>query len=657
MRTSFPTIRHHLAISTLLLAPLPAREYFRPFTSTDGKTLHGTLVSADDATVTLNRAADDREFTLPIERLSKPDQEYIERWRAKTAPVEHPLGWKRLKIHAPPRTEIAWGCDTIPLTAECEATIELPVGAWLKIECSALRHRVIALKRFGGESDWFIGNTTNPQITVSTERGKPGDVIGIFVGSGQVDAQGVTRIRPGDQVFVADQQTLQAIQAGASVYGSEPYLKSLLASGAEPRAIVLEGDGSMIAWEDLPPDLEAIDRTVRGPVALAGIEALEKLQALSLDSTERSGAGARPISGVAALSEIPELTSVTLAGTLTPDELSALGGASELSYLAVTNQALDPGYMDDTFGFLGALGALEVIRFPNLSIGSVTIPPPVAKSCPRVTSYGFTGLSWEAFTADLPNLTRLSTASGLLRREDAEDLMDSGHFQHVRELYFAGHFALTNLPELHTLKTRAGVALDRLTHSGPLPKLRTLQLEVFTAEELEKLSTLAIAKTVERIELLSTTGLTDEHFVALAKFPALTELSLDAQMRPVPKIIDLGRMPDLRALSIKFASRRGAIDAIINMDRLVSLRLDTCSVKKLSARSGCPILESLIVEGDQALADLTGLRNCPKLRTLYVQTSAPLNSGRLENSPKLQSAMLFHAGREVIMINGEKIDR
>ncbi len=61
-------------------APEPAAaETVRSWTDVRGAVVEARLIRADESTVTLQRA-DGREFRTPIERLSAPDREYVQRW-------------------------------------------------------------------------------------------------------------------------------------------------------------------------------------------------------------------------------------------------------------------------------------------------------------------------------------------------------------------------------------------------------------------------------------------------------------------------------------------------------------------------------------------------------------------------------------------------
>ena len=78
MRASIITT---ICLATLLLAPLSSAQ--RDFTSNDGKKLSAEIASATETKVTLKRAKDGKEFTIPLARLSEEDQKFIGKWLAK----------------------------------------------------------------------------------------------------------------------------------------------------------------------------------------------------------------------------------------------------------------------------------------------------------------------------------------------------------------------------------------------------------------------------------------------------------------------------------------------------------------------------------------------------------------------------------------------
>ena len=53
----------------------------RVFTSADGKKMTAEIVGATETHVTLRKTTDKREYTIPLERLSDTDQEYVSDWR------------------------------------------------------------------------------------------------------------------------------------------------------------------------------------------------------------------------------------------------------------------------------------------------------------------------------------------------------------------------------------------------------------------------------------------------------------------------------------------------------------------------------------------------------------------------------------------------
>lgn len=86
----------------------------RAFTSSDGKTLLAEIVKASATDVTLKRANDRKEFTIPLKRLSELDQKFISDWSAK----------KQVNQRAPKKI-------TLSLADGKTQTMEIPEGAYL----------------------------------------------------------------------------------------------------------------------------------------------------------------------------------------------------------------------------------------------------------------------------------------------------------------------------------------------------------------------------------------------------------------------------------------------------------------------------------------------------------------------------------------------
>ncbi len=78
-----------LLLSILALASVPAQEV-RTFTSSDGKELEALILDASDKDVTLKRVSDDKEFVIPLERLSEEDRTFMAEWLAKKVMREDP---------------------------------------------------------------------------------------------------------------------------------------------------------------------------------------------------------------------------------------------------------------------------------------------------------------------------------------------------------------------------------------------------------------------------------------------------------------------------------------------------------------------------------------------------------------------------------------
>lgn len=91
---------------SLLLSLSTAPCWSRTFTSTDGRTLEGEITGKEGNTVTIRRASDGQDFTIPVETLSKPDQAEVAKWKGDAAatpgkpgnPASQPAGKSLGKI-------------------------------------------------------------------------------------------------------------------------------------------------------------------------------------------------------------------------------------------------------------------------------------------------------------------------------------------------------------------------------------------------------------------------------------------------------------------------------------------------------------------------------------------------------------------------------
>ena len=76
-----------VSLITGFAAPLAMAEDSRTWTSSDGKKLEAEFLSATEENVTIRRKTDGKRFTLPLERLSEADREYV---KAKLADAKRP---------------------------------------------------------------------------------------------------------------------------------------------------------------------------------------------------------------------------------------------------------------------------------------------------------------------------------------------------------------------------------------------------------------------------------------------------------------------------------------------------------------------------------------------------------------------------------------
>jgi hypothetical protein len=103
-----------IAIFGAMLAHAPRCLAQREFTSSDGKKLRAEIMSASESDVTLKRATDGKEFTLPLNRLSEDDRRTVEAWLAEK------------KLNTRPKREL-----TLSLKGGQTKTVEVPEGDYL----------------------------------------------------------------------------------------------------------------------------------------------------------------------------------------------------------------------------------------------------------------------------------------------------------------------------------------------------------------------------------------------------------------------------------------------------------------------------------------------------------------------------------------------
>ena len=87
MKTVLTILTLLLSLSLSLTLTLTARTW----TSADGSTLEAELISASDTHITIRRTSDGRRFTLPLEKFSQADRDWVAAQSGKGGDTGHPL--------------------------------------------------------------------------------------------------------------------------------------------------------------------------------------------------------------------------------------------------------------------------------------------------------------------------------------------------------------------------------------------------------------------------------------------------------------------------------------------------------------------------------------------------------------------------------------
>ena len=618
------------ALLVLLPISLSAREYSRDYTSSDGSSLRATLINANAEKVILERSSDGRQFTLPLDRLSESDQEYIKAWVVKNVPFEHPLGWKRLTLFGAHGTGMMSGNSITPITPDGKTEVYLPVGSWVRVTSKDMS---VAFKQFQGEPAWYISYSGGSKILIGTEPGKPGAVAGFAFHDGEAG-----NANEAEQPSL--KEALDLIKRGSSVHCMDAKsIRRLVEKGARPSALIL-WTRENLDWASFPNSLMALRWSAGDDVDFKGIEALADLEHLSLNAN-KNGEGAHRISNTESLAALAALKSLTLHCVVEPKDLAPFGELKNLRHLKFQEESKQDAFAPEDFNFLAKLTELETLDLGGHYIRDKIINPAVLKNCPRLTEYSFrhgSDIGGGEFLRALPNLTELDFGGGLVKREVVDELMENGHFKHVRVLKATSNYTLKNFPELRRLRLGGLGRFTRILKSGPLPKLQEMSFTSTKPEEIERLSTVPFSRGVEKIQF--STGGTGSAVAALKNFPALVELEIFYLKEGEPIDLDFSQFPNLRVLRI-FASR--SIGSISGIGSLNQLEISGCHVLKLGDGDGGPELDTLVIEGVGKLATLEDLGDCPKLRLLKVRSCPDLKStGDIEKSPSLRTVEIRH---------------
>ena len=577
----------------------------RVFRSNDDVELEAVFKGVDGKGATLERASDGKVFTVPLERLSDEDQQWIRDWEERRQPEEplpavvHPLGWTRLTIHDPSRRAT---CAFVGVQSANSsgfayaANLYLPKGTWLQLQGDEMNGASDSLVLFDGESDWFVEQGEG-ELRLRTAPEGEARVVGISWGNRTTPEQ--------------KERAVEAIEQGACVEIYSEDLPEMVAQRLKPVAMVLNQRSEAVDWKSLPKSIRALHLVASNPeVSLAGIEQLENLEYFKFWGGS--------IEGLAALSSLPKLRSLSLSGTLSLEEIKNFGTLTGLRHLALSERTQEK-LPTDAFDCLGQLKKLETFSMGSHWVHDKYISPVrTLQNSPRLTSFEFnTKFFGEGrFLEQLPNLFSVELLNRRIDASYIEKLMQGGHFKHLQKLETRSSLSVGDLPQLQDLTITCLPGAD-FTSVGSLPELRTLELSFATTEHLAHLLKHPNLSAVESLYLYASD---EAQLDALAAMPNLKRLELEVGKR---ESLDLSLFKDLKALELSKGSQLKKLTLPSQLQELGVRNMDV-----LDFREGTPLpyLRRFTAARCEGLVSLDGLGACPELTDLSLQYCPVLRS-------------------------------
>lgn len=604
-----------LAILFLCSLLCPART----FTNTTGKKLEAEVVSVGEHTATLRRTSDQKEFTVQLDTLSAKDRAFLESWN------NHPLGWKRLRIHAEGMTVLA-SCS--PIYGQPEGLnrsrlfegnypieLHLPVGASVRLGIHPAPSRVEALVRYDGAAEWRLSEKDGVLFVASNKSTKPRPV-------------GVSYRNNNRLPFTDAQEAL--LKKGASLHtGNKPDGDLLLPKSSFSSLTLSLDKNANVHWQKLPHSLRAIEIQSKSTIDLAGIARLSQLEHLAIHADS--------VSGLSHLPKLRKLRSLSL-GRKFPKKENVHLGKLPLRHLSLINwNTTSEEYAQ--FDFLLNLPHLEA-----LDLAADFVRPAQVRHCKRLTRINFSMVpcrkeNWEPFPlltdVNLPVFPSTSLA-----------LMRTAHYRRVHTLRGCSlKQPLVQLPNLRTMELMTGPLPKNPPPWEPLPSLERLEL---TAKNLATHNAVCNSPIFQKIRHLDLIPFGKYDPNGLSSLPNLTSLAVGGIQWDGD--LDLGKFPKLKLLRI----RSTALRSVSGLERLRTLHLEQFPHPRIPSYTkigkGAPTqLEHLEVLGTK-LQSLEGIKNSPRLRSLFLYNCKELVSHagladlktlrylRVLSSPNLESS-------------------
>lgn len=585
------------------------------FNSNDGKSLEAEIIAATETGVTLRRTSDGKDFALQLDRLSEVDQAWIREWRVRQAPVPHPLGWKRVRIHAD-GPGVFFGHATLMGNGMREVMdseeIYLPVGAWVTLQFSRNFEYLESLVRYDGAPDWYVEGAPN-KILLRNRPDGPQRVAAVqYAGT----EDGVERSREAEPLTA--RECAKAIETGAALCTRSTVLGDITKAKVNPESLDLQVAGESIRWEEIPRGVRALSVSGGGETMnLTGIEVLSQLEHLEIRTKE--------IVGMEALQKLPKLELLSVRSNAQPGEVAHLGKLTNLRHLDFQEQS-SGAFPKDAFDCVGELTRLEsAFLGSNMGNDKHINPGKAFRNCPNLTIYHLSQASINdkgEFLEKLPNLTEADFAGGVVPQERAVKLMDAGHFKHLRSLTSPAYYPLRNMPNLQRLVTYMYPGGKNFEQFGEFPLLRELTLSNARNEDLGKL---AGHPAFGKVRTLTLAHPSADDFSALREMGALTHL---VTFYGKSRRADFSGLASLETVTITAYSK---LVELVLPAGIEDLRVSSADSLDLKSTPPLPHLRRLHLENCDALKTLESITPCPELTHLSL-----LDCGQLTNTAGIE---------------------
>ncbi|MES2657659.1 MAG: hypothetical protein V4689_03520 [Verrucomicrobiota bacterium] len=619
-----------LLLSLLVLLPAGLHAKPRKFSSSNGKTLEAEIVEATDTNVTLRRASDAKDFTLPVDRLSEEDRVWIKDWRVREAPVPYPLGWKRLRFHGE-SPGLLFAHATIfgngMSYMENDNEIYLPVGAWIKLEVFRFQHTMECIIRYDGSPDWYVEDARGKFLIRNRQDG-PQRVVAVEYQGSDDNSESIGRAKP-----LTLKECAAAVAAGAGVTTNSSVLGDLAKLNVSPESLDLRVGSEGVLWGQIPPGVRALSISgASGKIDFNGIEVLTRLEHLEIDTKE--------ITGMESLQKLPKLELLSVRAMAGSDQVAHLGKLTKLRHLAFLENSTGP-FPENAIDCVGELTRLESAFLGSHDANDKRVNPGKAfANCPNLTIYHLNQKSITdngAFIERLPKLTEADFAGGMVPQERALKLMDSGHFKYVRLLKTPASYPVRNLPNLQHLFTSIYPNGKNFDKFETLPSLREININGTRSEDLPILAAHTAFAKVGKLTLSHPRA---EDLSGLREMPSLDHLVLFYS--PATRA-DLSALASLEKVTVTACS---SLAELTLPDSLENLRVHTAGALDFGPASPLPHLRQLHFEHCESLKTIAPLAPCPELTRLSLLDCKQLTTtAGLEKGSKIQRCVIQGCGK------------